>query len=174
MVLFLTDEDDCSASDNLLYDPSQNGINDPLGPISSWRCFEFGVACDINDRSTPGLRQYCQPRADPGALLFPTDDYVSFLLGLRDPGEVVIAAIAGPVVNNSVSVDIDVNTGFPSLEASCGAGTGDGAMPGIRLRALTEQFNAAAEMSWAYSSICEPSFQPALSSLGLGVRFRME
>jgi cysteine-rich repeat protein len=174
VVLLLTDEDDCSASDLQLYDPSQSDISDPLGPLNSWRCFEFGVTCDINDRTTSGTRQYCQPRTDPAALLYTTDDYVSFLLGLRDPGEVVIAAIAGPVVNNSVDVAMNTITGYPALEPSCGAGTGDGAMPGVRLRALVEQLNAATDMSWAYSSICAPSYQPALSSLGLGVRFRME
>ncbi len=174
VVLFLTDEDDCSASNPQLFDNSQTQLTDPLGPLNSWRCFEFGVTCDVNDRTTAGTRQYCQPRTDSGAMLFSTSDYVSFLLGLRDPGEVVIAAIAGPVVNHSVDVAIDSGTGWPSLEPSCSAGTGGAAVPGVRLRALAEQFNALTDMSWAYSSICEPSYQPALSSLGQGVRFRME
>ncbi|MBW2735272.1 MAG: hypothetical protein JRH20_23050, partial [Deltaproteobacteria bacterium] len=63
-VIFLTDEDDCSAAKAQLFDPSQNGLSDPLGPLTSFRCFEFGIQCDINDRNTPGPRQGCVPAYD--------------------------------------------------------------------------------------------------------------
>jgi len=46
-IVLITDEDDCSApADTDLYDPSQTLITDPLGPIDSYRCNEFGHLCD--------------------------------------------------------------------------------------------------------------------------------
>lgn len=173
VVLLLTDEDDCSASDPYLFDTSQSDINDPLGPLNSYRCFEFGITCDINDRTTAGVRHGCIPRGDSGALLFHTDDYLGFLLTLRGPGQIVMAAIAGPVVNNEVTVNI-TGMGTPELSDVCSSSGGYGAVPGIRLRALVEQLNVTADMGWAYSSICSASYQPALTGLGQGVRFRME
>ena len=45
--MLITDEDDCSAPDDTdLFDPSQTLVTDPLGPIDSYRCNEFGHLCD--------------------------------------------------------------------------------------------------------------------------------
>ncbi|MBC8132260.1 MAG: VWA domain-containing protein, partial [Deltaproteobacteria bacterium] len=45
-IVLLTDEDDCSAppSSNL-FDPGDTLVSDPLGPVSSFRCNEFGHLC---------------------------------------------------------------------------------------------------------------------------------
>src|SRR5262249_59114045 len=45
-IVLITDEDDCSApADSQLFDPSQNSNADPLGPLASFRCTEFGILC---------------------------------------------------------------------------------------------------------------------------------
>lgn len=86
-VIFLTDEDDCSARDTRLYDPSSQGLTDPLGPLTSFRCFEFGVKCDCPGkmqctRQDQGPRKNCVPVSGNG-LLHGTDRYVKFLRELK-------------------------------------------------------------------------------------------
>src|SRR5688572_472844 len=63
-VIFVADEDDCSAADTQVFDTSQTGVDDPLGPLSSFRCFEFGVECDVPNPRQVGPRQECHPRAE--------------------------------------------------------------------------------------------------------------
>jgi len=42
-VIILTDEDDCSAPTNsTLFDPTQTTLASELGPLTSYRCFQFG------------------------------------------------------------------------------------------------------------------------------------
>jgi hypothetical protein len=53
-MVLLTDEDDCSASHpDVLFnpDPEMDNIDSDLGYLHAFRCFEFGVICDINDRT---------------------------------------------------------------------------------------------------------------------------
>ena len=45
-VIFIADEDDCSATSGALFDPTQDSVTDPLGPRTSVRCAEFGYECD--------------------------------------------------------------------------------------------------------------------------------
>jgi len=63
-IVFITDEDDCSARNPQLFDPTQAALTDPLGPLTSFRCFEFGITCDINDRNKMGPRHNCVPAQD--------------------------------------------------------------------------------------------------------------
>jgi len=170
-VFFLTDEDDCSASTDQLFDNTQTEIDSPLGPPSSFRCFEFGVTCDVNARTAMGVRHNCRPRDDPGALLYPISDYVTFLSGLRDPGRIVLAAAAGPVEDHSATVGMN-SFQQPELEYSCTTAS-DGAVPGIRLLALVEQFVDPMDIGWAFSPICSLDYSGALSSFALEIRSRM-
>ena len=48
-MIFIQDEDDCSTRDPQMFDTSQTSPSDPLGPLSSFRCFEFGVDKDDDD-----------------------------------------------------------------------------------------------------------------------------
>lgn len=150
-VIFLSDEDDCSARDHRLYDPSSQGLTDPLGPLTSFRCFEFGVSCDCPGkaqctRQDLGPRKNCVPR--PNGLLYGTARYVKFLRQLKrsagypDPDLVFVAASAGPVQR----VEVGLDGKLPTLKPSCQTAMGY-AVPGIRLeavvRALTRRLSAA-------------------------------
>ena len=45
-VVLLTNEDDCSAPpDSDLFDSTSSMVSDPLGPLQSYRCNEFGHLC---------------------------------------------------------------------------------------------------------------------------------
>ncbi|HET6611302.1 MAG TPA: vWA domain-containing protein, partial [Kofleriaceae bacterium] len=47
-IVFITDEDDCSASDPHIFngDPDLSNKDSDVGFYASYRCFEFGVQCD--------------------------------------------------------------------------------------------------------------------------------
>lgn len=155
-VVIMADEDDCSVADPYFFDMSSTGIDDPLGPISSFRCFEFGVTCDIDDRTHVGLRENCAPRDDPDALLHPISRYTQFLRALKWDEDLTVAVIAGPVNNDSVIVGQD-DQGHPELEISCPDELGAGlATPGIRLKAFASALNAPEDMDWAFSPTCVP------------------
>jgi len=172
VVVLVTDEDDCSASDpDTLYDPdpSLNNIDSTVGYLHSFRCFEFGVTCDINDRTVMGPRLDCEPREDENALLHPISRYVEFLGYLKDPGRMKFMSLAGPVPQQIV-VALD-ETNRPELEHSCYDSTGHWADPAIRLEALTARFNPPASMNeWAFYEICENSFLSPLEALGEEVK----
>lgn len=172
-VVILSDEDDCSATDGLLFDPSQTSMDSPLGPLTDYRCFEFGVVCSQNQRDVVGPRTGCVPREDPGALLHPVSRYTSFVEGLKSgPGQLVVAAIAGPVVNNGVVVAMDSNS-HPYVQPSCLFGS-DGAIPAIRTRAFVRHFNSIFSMDqWAFQTVCAEDYTLPLSKVGVTIQARL-
>ncbi|MFH2008623.1 MAG: hypothetical protein ABI333_18695 [bacterium] len=178
-VILLTDEDDCSASDTALFDRSATAIDSPYGPLTSFRCFEFGVTCDINDRTTEGTRQECVPREDPGALLHPTSRYTQFLRSIKDPEMMVVAAIGGPVtpspsgVGHNMVVGLD-DDGYPDLQYSCTTAV-DGAVPGIRIFDVVSAFNEQEDLdAWAYASVCNADYSWVLQGIGNKLADRLD
>jgi hypothetical protein len=168
-VVFITDEDDCSASNPQLFDNTQTLIDSPLGPLTSFRCFEFGITCKPTDsRTAQGPRTECKPREDPGALLHPVSRYITFLQGLKDPQMLVVAAIAGPTNGNAVNVGLD-EYDQPDIQPSC-TSTGGDAVPGIRIAKLIEAFNEPDDLAWAYLSICSSTFVTALEGIGRKIK----
>jgi hypothetical protein len=152
-VVFITDEDDCSAKNPSLFDPAQQGLNDPLGPLSSFRCFEFGITCDVNDRAVDGPRKNCAPG---GTTLHPVSRYVQQLKSLKPNGQLLVSAITGPV--DPVVVGRD--GGSPWLLPSCKTSESS-AVPAIRLKALVDAFGPRGTQS----SICDTDFGPALDKV---------
>jgi len=152
-VVFITDEDDCSAANPQLFDPSQQGLNDPLGPLTSFRCFEFGVKCSCPgkskcDRFTQGARKNCVPG---GQYLHKVENFISFWRNLKklpdkdtttgkckgkaNPSRVIMAAIAGPTDR----VEVGQEGSYPTLKPSCSSSQGF-AVPGVRIKALVHAF----------------------------------
>lgn len=128
-VIIIADEDDCSASDTTMYDTSQTSISDPLGPLSSFRCFEFGVVCDDDSPRNAGVKTGCVPRAD-SRYMYGMTEYADFLRSLKaDPSLVTVGVISG--VAEPVKVGI-TDMATPKLEASCVSASGDAA-PAVRL-----------------------------------------
>ncbi|MCC6748602.1 MAG: VWA domain-containing protein [Deltaproteobacteria bacterium] len=157
-VVFVTDEDDCSAKNPQLFDPSQQGLTDPLGPLNSFRCFEFGIQCDINDRMKVGPRQNCVPAKD---YLYKVEDYVSFFKTLKPAGRLIMTAIAGPTDR----VEVGRDGTEPSLRPSCQVSKTAIASPAIRLKAVLEK-DAGLKADSLFYSICEQDFGPAMLALG--------
>jgi hypothetical protein len=169
-ILFVTDEDDCSAADPSLFDTAADS---PLGPLTGYRCFEHGITCQpTDDRNVLGPRTDCVPREDPDALLHPISRYVDLLHALKDPQLLMVSAIAGPTHGNTVTVGLDEYE-QPMLEPSCTRDDGR-ADPGIRLAAFVEAFNAPEDLAWAYQSICSDDYSAALAGLGSTVRDHLD
>lgn len=171
-VIIISDEDDCSASTPQLFDNSQTDINSPLGPATSFRCFEFGITCDVNSRTAQGERRGCVPRDDQGALLYPISRYVDLLQSLKDPQMLVVAAIAGPTNGGTATVGLN-ELQQPTLQFSCTTAE-DGAVPAFRTKSLISAFNDEEDMAWAYTSICSPTFTDALKGIGSRIKDVLE
>ncbi|MCK5799436.1 MAG: hypothetical protein KAI47_19730 [Deltaproteobacteria bacterium] len=147
-IVFLTDEDDCSAQNPQLFDPQHQALTDPLGPLGSFRCFEFGIECDVNDRNKPGPRKNCVPAFD---WLTKVDDYIRFFETLKGSKDrVIMGAIAGPTPTTSPKGPVTVATvgSQPVLQPSCQSGGGPAA-PAIRLMSVVDAFHGV------FVSICE-------------------
>ena len=94
-IVIITDEDDCSASDQDLFDPTISAPDSTLGPLDSFRCFEFGVQCQPDSPRLPGDKTACVPRADSPYMPH-VQEYVDFVRGVKaHPGSIIVAGIIG-------------------------------------------------------------------------------
>jgi len=160
-VVFITDEDDCSAANAGLYDPNA----DELGPLTSFRCFQHGFICTESDLTTAGPKTHCTPGL---TWLHTVDSYVQFFKGLKPAGRVLMMAIAGP----TDKVDVGLDAMNPVLRPSCQTTMGKG-VPAIRIRQVVEAFGAAGRFNQGIAasgqlvplSICSPDYSPALHLL---------
>jgi hypothetical protein len=172
VVVFLADEDDCSATSGAVFDPSQNSISDPLGPRTSFRCAEFGILCDGSpigrapaSLDPPGEPLECEPQGetDPAALapayLWHPRVYANFLKRLKPdhPTYVTVAAIVGDADPVAIRLDEDGN---PDLAPSCLSGAGE-ADPGVRFHWLLDQFPNRSVLR----SICDTDLSGALGDV---------
>ena len=154
VVVVITDEDDCSAQNPALFDPSQQGLTSLLGPLTSFRCTEFGITCDVNGR-TAGPRQSCKPST--GSYLHELQRYMDLLSMLKPGGAVILSVIAGP----ATPVEVTLDAGNPALKPSCKSVNG-GASPAVRLASLAQSFGKRG----AITSVCDSDYGPALDMVG--------
>ena len=177
MVVFLTDEDDCSAADRAMFDPSQDDRADPLGELSSFRCFEFGTTCAEAGERAVGPRTACVPGDDDTGYMTDVSPYVERIKALKShPSKVVVAAISADAAAVSVSVDPERDqlrvdpacvvcpgggqAGCPLDPAADGAAL-VAAAPAIRLRAFLDAFPQRS----TWQNIC--TYDPAIGDVNL-------
>lgn len=168
-VIFITDEDDCSVRDRQAFfaDP-QAGVNDPLGPFSSFRCFEFGIECSGDDPRAFGAKEGCIPRAD-SPYLHDVQEYIDALKGVKDENLIIIGGISGPAELSSSGAGFrtevqakpeDPGQGNPELAPSCeetGLGEAD---PAIRLNQFITSFRENTS-----TTICDDNLAAALTRI---------
>jgi len=150
-VILVTDEDDCSASDAHLFAPP-SGPDDPLGALSSFRCFEHGVVCDPDTPREPGRYYDCASRED-SVYLHPVAEYREFLLSLKaDPAMVYVHQVSGMFPWAEVALG---NDGEPALVESCDATDlypdWPALIPAWRLHTFTRSFAGRSEAT----SLCQ-------------------
>jgi len=150
LIVFVTDEDDCSVVDNSgLFGAATATLADPLGPLASFRCFEFGVVCDDDDPRAVGDKAGCVPR-DDSAYMIRVDDQVERLRGMKaDPSMVMVAGIFGDAAPVVVEPDPEL-VGSVALRDLCEGEAS--AYPAVRLHAFADAFPAR----YTFGSICDP------------------
>ena len=167
-VVIIADEDDCSTEMGSMFGDPTAGLNSPLGPRTSFRCFEFGVVCDNNPSPRAfGTKTGCKPNPD-SQYMYEITKYIDFLKGLKeDPSLVIVATIIG--VNddmNTAVVGPDPTTPMnPLLQKSCFISdpndANDGAVPSFRLSTFTHAFANRNTQT----SICSATLQDALQNI---------
>jgi len=162
-VIVLADEDDCSAQAPELFEP-----NPALGPLDSFRCFEYGVECDEPDPRAPGPRTNCRP-LDPSPYLTSPDQYIDFVRGLKaNPDDVIVAAIAGDRTPVSVGTRMVGTETRPTLNQSCTYDSPDPAAedqtadPAIRIGTFVDGFTTHGRQT----TICADNLSGALAEVG--------
>jgi hypothetical protein len=173
VVVWITNEDDCSAQKSQLFDPSQQGLTDPLGPLQSFRCTEFGFVCDEKALRQPGQKHHCVPGLD---WLYKVEDYVKFFEGLKPPGRTILFSIAAPA---SDAFEVLIEGNAPILGPSC-TGTDDNGQaihgdPAIRLKSVitgSKKYEGHFDEGMDDAgniipvNICQKDYSPALRLLG--------
>lgn len=159
-VVILADEDDCSVADSAFF-----GTDPTLGPLQSFRCFQFGVQCDP-DNTNPGTKTNCHPRS--GSYLDDVTPYADFLVGLKgDARRVMVAGVVGDP--STVAVELTPPPGgttpIPALAHSCSFTGPDGldvADPAVRIASFLDQFPGRSRLT----SICNDDLSSAVSDIG--------
>jgi hypothetical protein len=192
VVVYLTDEDDCSIDQNSdIFDPAK--VTD-YGLLSSFRCARFGVAYD--GPNGPTLLPYgdsggavTNPRpatAAEGARLQEVQKYIDFFKkpkaqgGVKpNPEDVILVGITGPTTPVSTIIANPGSTGpyqtcsapasgfnnscAPVLQRSCTTGQFFGD-PAVRINYVIE--NSVPASRRQTTSVCNDSYQSALEGLG--------
>jgi hypothetical protein len=190
LVVFVTDEDDCSYAPmwESIFSPEGNRVfwsdQDATGPTSAV-CWNAGVACTPTEES----RYECEAvnrdvdgnlvadeDGEALAVLRPLSRYVDVLQQVEDQKreifegqEVLVSVLAG--VNSDASVTYADALQDPEFQQSFGIGPGcwspSGlAAPPVRLRALAEAFQYGNRRNMF--SICEADYSPALAAIAEG------
>jgi hypothetical protein len=173
-LVVITNEDDCSAPPDAseLFSPASRYVSEPMGPLSSYRCNEFGHLCAGNrPPRTLGatMTTLADCRSAEDGVLFRVADYAKAFKALKpDPSQVHLAVIAGPPTPYTVQFTTPTLAGdpspWPAVAHSCMSATGEFADPPVRLAELVTAFGANGSLS----SICD-DLAPALTSIGAAV-----
>jgi hypothetical protein len=158
-IIIIADEDDCSSSAPAMFDPNDTALNGKYGPLTSFRCTEFGIECDQGTLTrTAASYTGCKPRENSPYMYHP-QSYVDFVKGLKeDPNLIIVGGIIGNFDSNTtVGVTTD-SKGEPSLDASCATASGMAA-PAVRLRYFIDQFPNRNTVT----SICNTDLSDALT-----------
>ena len=178
-VVFVTDEDDCSAPDNTDLFVSNTQANAMYGVLHSFRCTQFGIQCGgmpvppMSVSNLMGCSSY-DLGTNPAGKLTDLNTYINFFTkpaaqgGVKvDPNDVILVGITAP----SEPVGVTVTTpcadqqapSCPILNHSCIAPTdpnffGD---PAIR---VNDVVNSAHNHN--LTSICDTDYTSAIQALG--------
>jgi hypothetical protein len=171
-VVLVTNEDDCSApADTMLFDPGSQTVSDPLGPLASFRCNEYGHLCLVDGtyqhpaRDKDATYQGCI--SDEAGKLDRVGDFVTFLKNLKgDPARAFLAAVAGPPTPYAVILEpLTTSSGLmedgPNVAHSCTAADGAYADPSVRIAQAVRAFGGQGLLA----SICDDQMGPVLNQI---------
>jgi hypothetical protein len=162
-VIFIADEDDCSTREYNMFDTNETALDGPLGPLDSFRCFEFGVECTPDEgRNVVGLREECVPRKN-SQYMYDVQEYVDFLTDLKGGRyPIIVAGIVGdpePIEVSTRTIPA-TNETRPTLKFSCESSSGV-AFPAVRLGAFLESFRERNTVT----TICNEDLSQAITQV---------
>ncbi|HTA17912.1 MAG TPA: hypothetical protein VK989_01385 [Polyangia bacterium] len=171
-VILITNEDDCSAPPNTtLFNQNSQLVSDPLGPLQSYRCNEFGHLC--GGKPPPRLSMAGQMVDLTGTCVSAEDgrelrvaDVVTNLKKIKsNPANVLVAAIAGPpapyIVGTTPPTLDDPAGAWPVVEHSCTEADGTYGDPAIRINQWVQAFQG----NGIFETICNDNFSLALQGI---------
>lgn len=164
-VVVLADEDDCSVSNGAFF-----GDDPSLGPLGSFRCFQFGVECD-EDTATVGGKTNCRPRS-PSLYLDDVPSFADFLVSLKgDARKVMVAGVVGDPTPVAVELTPPPGSSTPSLALShsCTYGGTQTADPAVRIASFLDAFPGRSRLT----SICNPDLSDAIGNIGQSAKALM-
>jgi hypothetical protein len=177
-VIFLTDEDDASTKDASVFSLPASQVGGPndfrVQPL-------FAYSCDTPiSSSQPGTYKNCTPRTD--SYLQDPGLYASFLSTVKDPAQIVVAAIGAPPPGLMTNDDppqtasspdsiatgpVTLNGGtqplamLPSCSATINGNPAIG-RPAIRLASFLSSFGSRGR----FYSVCQSDYSAALTDIG--------
>ena len=160
-VIILSNEDDCSAKSNDFFDP-----DDPsLGPLTSFRCFQFGVTCK---EGNPPRDQTVLTDCAPGQTkLHDVNSYfVQYFKTLKPASWLSVLVISGPPHQYAdIGIRYVRGTKYWYVKPTCTNmyQSGD---PGFRLRAFAKGLNP----NGFVHDICVNDYKPAMKALFGGIK----
>ncbi|MGN6104352.1 MAG: vWA domain-containing protein [Kofleriaceae bacterium] len=162
-VIIIADEDDCSALSPSLFTHESPA----LGPLDSYRCFQFGVTCDPGVTTT-GTKSSCAPNEE-SPLVEGVQPFIDALIDAKgDARKVMVAAIAGAPGPVEVELSPPAGGGAPRLSVtpSCAyAGLSTPQLtadPAIRLASFVDAFPGRSELA----TICSSDLSGPLVAIG--------
>lgn len=178
-ILFVTDEDDCSAKHpGTIFDDADTSISGNLGPLSSFRCTEFGIVCDepweraMSESTMTYTNCHSRSHDDLNNLLQPVSTYINFLSSIKPQEQTIVGALAGPVNNGNLRVSFD-EISWPYLQNGCSPPDNSiYAVSGIRLSEFVNYYNIN-ETNAGFNSICDNDYTPALERFGVILKNKM-
>jgi hypothetical protein len=161
-VIVLTDEDDCSLADPRVLGPESA----ELGPLQSFRCFQFGVECTPDDPRSLGAKTGCKARA-ASPYLEDVAPFHDFLAQLKpEPRDLMFGVLGG---KPQVAVELRASPGggpeIPAVKHSCTFGPmtlPSVADPPVRLDQLAASFGDRGRSE----PICSTDVTDALVAMG--------
>ena len=162
VIIVVADEDDCSVKNSTIVQNDGNtGLYSPLGPLSDFRCFEFGVLCDEPAR-TVGIKTNCKSHPN-SPYVYDVQEYIDFVFNLKaDPSQILVAGIIGKNMDGPLD-SVEVTNG-PSLQSGCQTALG-GASAALRIEHFITGFPQHIS-----ESICSVDFTPILNRIGETLR----
>ncbi len=163
VIIVVADEDDCSVKNATiaLNEDGNTGLYSPLGPLTEFRCFEFGVLCDEPAR-TVGIKTNCKSHPN-SPYVYDVQEYIDFVFDLKaDPSQILVAGIIGKNMDGPLD-SVEVTNG-PSLQPGCRSALG------IAPAALRIEHFITGFPQHISESICSVDFTPILNRIGETLR----
>jgi hypothetical protein len=173
-IVVVTNQDDCSAPpDTQIFDSSSMLVGDRFGPLTSFRCAEFGLSCGgaAPSRTTGGALSDCHSAED--GILLRLSDAVSHLGALKaDPNMILVAALSGPPDPFVVELDPPElaadGSPWPALAPSCTSADGAvSARPGVRVEQWVYAFGHNGVLTKACDDVADSLRAIATSIAGV-------